>query len=56
MGATSELYLTNLRTRNSSTLLLHLDFVGDIGVLGKQIYADLSRRNLPTFGNWKFTS
>ncbi|EJW74184.1 hypothetical protein WUBG_14909, partial [Wuchereria bancrofti] len=51
VGATSELYLTNLRIRNSSTRLLHLDFVGDIGVLRKQTYADLSTRNVPTFGN-----
>lgn len=51
MGVTSELYLTNLRIRNSSTRLLHLDFVGDIGVLRKQTYADLSTRNIPTFGN-----
>ncbi|CAG9538110.1 unnamed protein product [Cercopithifilaria johnstoni] len=51
MGATSELYLTNLRIRNSSTRLLHLDFVGDIGVLRKQTYADLSTRSIPTFGD-----
>uniref|UniRef100_A0A1I7W0D0 Uncharacterized protein n=1 Tax=Loa loa TaxID=7209 RepID=A0A1I7W0D0_LOALO len=51
MGATSELYLTNLRIRNGSTRLLHLDFVGDIGMLRKQTYADLSTRNIPTFGD-----
>uniref|UniRef100_A0A915PXG9 Uncharacterized protein n=1 Tax=Setaria digitata TaxID=48799 RepID=A0A915PXG9_9BILA len=48
-GTTSELYLTNLRIRNSSTQLLHLNFVSDIGVLRKQTYADLSLRNIPTF-------
>uniref|UniRef100_A0A1I8EDN1 Uncharacterized protein n=1 Tax=Wuchereria bancrofti TaxID=6293 RepID=A0A1I8EDN1_WUCBA len=53
VGATSELYLTNLRIRNSSTRLLHLDFVGDIGVLRKQTYADLSTRNVPTFGDMR---
>ncbi|MCP9265655.1 hypothetical protein DINM_021000 [Dirofilaria immitis] len=51
MGATSELYLTNLWIRNSSTRLLHLDFVGDIGVLQNQTYADLSTKNIPTFGD-----
>ncbi|VDK61719.1 unnamed protein product [Onchocerca ochengi] len=51
MGATSELYLKNLRIRNSSTRLLHLDFVGDIGVLQKQTYADLSTKNISTFDN-----
>lgn len=55
MGATSELYLKNLRIRNSSTRLLHLDFVGDIGVLQKQTYADLSTKNISTFGNLKST-
>ncbi|VDO08147.1 unnamed protein product [Brugia timori] len=53
VGATSELYLTNLRIQNSSTRLLHLDFVGDIGVLRKQTYADLSTRNVLTFGEMR---
>uniref|UniRef100_A0A158Q902 Recep_L_domain domain-containing protein n=1 Tax=Elaeophora elaphi TaxID=1147741 RepID=A0A158Q902_9BILA len=51
MEATSELYLTNLRIRNSTKRLLHLDFVSDIGVLQKQTYADLSTRKIPTFGD-----
>ncbi|VBB25419.1 unnamed protein product [Acanthocheilonema viteae] len=53
MGATSELYLTNLRIRNSSIRLLHLNFVTDIGVLRKQTYAHLSTRNIPTFDDMR---
>ncbi|VDK80108.1 unnamed protein product [Litomosoides sigmodontis] len=53
MGPTSELYLTNLRIRNSSTRLLHLDFVSDIGVLRKQTYTDLSTKNIPSFGGMR---
>ncbi|VDM95587.1 unnamed protein product [Thelazia callipaeda] len=52
---TSVVYITNLRTQNSIRLILQLDFATDIGLLKKGTYEELSKRNIPAFGNRIYT-